>query len=136
MEDMSEGRMVFGLQTGHPREDYEDPQFQLVVTMKIKHTAPWWKRLWNRLMRRQPKPWEQQKGYHYRSDDNGSVRKVTDPDYGYTPKEKGAPCPHCENAEFQDHSSFEEGLGGGVKVLTCTRCNRTSYYEDAVEKAG
>jgi hypothetical protein len=135
MEEMSEGRMVFGLQTGHPREDYEDPPFQLVVKMKIKHTVPWWKRLWNRLTRRRPKPWEQQRGFFYRSDGKGGSVKVMTPDRGYAPKMQGSVCPNCQNHEFRDHSLIEQWLGGG-KILTCTNCNCTYYYDSVAEEVG
>jgi len=127
MEDMSDGKMVFGLQTGHPREDYENPKLQLVVSMKIKHTSPWYSRLWGWITRRRPKPWDQQRGYHFRSDGKGNVRKVKDPDHKFV-VHAGPACPRCQGVDIADHSKFEKECGQDSGAYTCNQCGVSWYH--------
>ena len=132
MEDMSKGTMVFGLQTGHPREDYEDPMFQLVVKMKIKHTAPWWLRAWRRVTRQRPKPWEQQVGYHYRSDGKGNVRKVTDPSHSRVlVTETSTTCPNCRSLNVEDRTELDQAFDG-VNSFFCRECENLWTHERRV----
>lgn len=130
MEDINRGKMVFGLSTGTMREDYEDPPLQLVVTMKIKYTTPWWLRLWRRVTGWRPKRWEQQPGFHFRADKDGKVRRIDDPSKAFVPGV--IKCPQCGGSHIENYSSLEQEFAG-VNEFACSDCSHT--WTDEV-KAG